>query len=139
MPLSSVPVQFLVKVISAPSCPTLPDVFLTGQSCTPVKVNETFTSQLIAVNNCGSNVTIVDIATLSFSGMNQGSLTMLNSLVYYKTVTWTPTMQQIGYQVMCAMALDRFLLQIIIYCCSKLSSLSIVTMRNHYKNVLHFM
>jgi hypothetical protein len=76
-------------------------------SCILVQVNQTFSSQLIAINNCGSTVTIDDIATLSFPGMIKGSLTMINSTTYYKSLTWTPTTAQIGYQVMCAMALDR--------------------------------
>jgi nitrogen fixation protein FixH len=62
---------------------------------------------LIAINECGANVTIVDIATLSFSGMVQSNLTMTNSTTYNKNLTWTPTAAQIGYQVMCAMAFDR--------------------------------
>ncbi|CAF1020325.1 unnamed protein product [Rotaria sordida] len=31
---------------------------------------------------------------------------MLNSSVYYKNLTWTPTISQVGYQVMCAVALN---------------------------------
>lgn len=76
-------------------------------SCILIQVNQTFSSQLIAISNCGSTVTIDDIATLSFPGMIKGSLTMINSTTYYKSLTWTPTTAQIGYQVMCAMALDR--------------------------------
>ena len=51
----------------------------------------------------------MDIATLSFPGMNKGPLTKLSSLLYYTNLTWTPTIDQLGYQAMCAMALDRFL------------------------------
>jgi hypothetical protein len=91
-PLSSVPVQFIVKVIAPSSCSTLPEAILVGQSCTTVTVNETFTTPV-----------------LSFSGMVQSSVNKLNSLIYYKTLTWTPTIDQLGYQVMCAIALDRFL------------------------------
>jgi hypothetical protein len=108
-PLSSVPVQFIVKVIAPSSCSTLPEAILVGQSCTTVTVNETFTTPVLALNNCGTNVSIVDIATVSFSGMVQSSVNKLNSLIYYKTLTWTPTIDQLGYQVMCAIALDRFL------------------------------
>jgi hypothetical protein len=109
-PLSSVPVQFVVKVIAPPACSTLPQTIYIGQSCTPLQVNETFTSQLFAINNCGANVSIIDIATLSFAGMIQSSVIQLNSSVYYKNLTWTPTIDQLGYQVMCAMALSRLLL-----------------------------
>ncbi|UJR25559.1 hypothetical protein I4U23_006904 [Adineta vaga] len=66
-PLSSVPVQFIVEVISPTSCPTPPETILAGSSCTPVKVNEVFRSTLLGFNYCGENITIVDIATLSFA------------------------------------------------------------------------
>lgn len=107
--MSTVPVQFLVHVVGVPSCTTPPQVIGAPieQSCTSVIVNQTFTSQLIAINNCASPVTLVDIATLSFSGMLQTSMAQLNSTVYYKNLSWTPTTSQLGYQVMCAMAFDR--------------------------------
>ncbi|CAF3356803.1 unnamed protein product [Rotaria sp. Silwood1] len=115
-PLSTVPVQFLVEIMTSPSCSILPEILHTGKSCTPIKVNETFISQVLAVNHCGENVTIIDIATLSFSGMTQGSLVKLSSLIYYKTITWTPTIDQLGYQVMCAMALNNQYAQSSQYC-----------------------
>lgn len=102
------PVQFLVQVVAAPSCAIIPDVYeLSQRSCIPVTVGQTFTSQLIATNNCGSGVTIVDIATISFAGMVQSSVIKQNSTTYYKTLTWIPTTAQLEFQVMCAMALDR--------------------------------
>jgi hypothetical protein len=76
-------------------------------SCTSVIVGQQFTSELIAINNCGSSVTIVDIATLSFPGMIKGNIAEYNSTEYYKNLTWTPTNAQLGYQVMCAMAFDK--------------------------------
>ena len=107
-PLSSVPVQFLVYVVQPPSCTILPYVFeLSNRTCIPVGVGQTFTTRLYAINSCGSGVTILDIATLSFSGMVQSNLIKESSVVYYKTLTWTPTSSQVGFQVMCAMAIDR--------------------------------
>ena len=53
------------------------------------------------------SVTMDDIATLSFAGMIKSDVTKLNSTIYYKNITWTPTSDQLGYQVMCAMAFDR--------------------------------
>ena len=53
-------------------------------------------------------MTIDDIATLSFSGMIQSNLDAVNSSLYYKNLTWIPTVAQLGYQVMCAMAFDRY-------------------------------
>ncbi|CAM4935904.1 unnamed protein product [Rotaria socialis] len=98
-PLSSVPAQFLVKVIAASSCVYQPEVLLLADSCTPLKVNQTLTSTLLAINNCGTIVTIIDIST-----------------IYYKNLTWKPTTNQIGYQVMCAIALDSQNSQSLQYC-----------------------
>ncbi|CAF4030879.1 unnamed protein product [Adineta steineri] len=108
-PLSSVPVQFLVHVVAAASCTTPPEIIgiPEEQSCTALTVGQNFTSQLIAINYCGPSVTILDIATLSFPGMVQGTIVELNTSTYYNTMQWTPTTAQLGYQVMCAMAYDR--------------------------------
>ncbi len=54
-------------------------------------------------------MTIVDIATLSFPGMVSSTIAEINSTEYYKNLTWTPTSAQLGYQVMCAMAFDRYI------------------------------
>ncbi|CAF0987473.1 unnamed protein product [Rotaria sp. Silwood1] len=107
-PLSATPVQFLVHVVAPPLCSIPPKI--TGvpieQSCTPILVGQTFTSILYAKNSCGSNVTIVDIATLSYAGVLKSSITVLNETTYYKDFSWTPTAAQVGYQVVCAMAFD---------------------------------
>ncbi|CAF4134926.1 unnamed protein product [Rotaria magnacalcarata] len=106
-PLSSVPIQFLVEVVAPSPCTTPPEVYeLSEASCTPITVGQTYTSQLIAINYCGASVTITDIATLSFPGMIRGNLIQYNSTVYYATLSWTPTIGELGYQVMCAMAVD---------------------------------
>lgn len=107
-PLSSVPVQFLVEVVGPPACPTQPDVYeLSTKTCIPVQVGTPFSTRIYATNYCGPTVNITDIATLSFPGIVQGNLVRQNWTTYYKTVTWTPTSSQVGYQVMCAMATDR--------------------------------
>lgn len=105
--MSAVPVQFIIEVVAPASCSTRPEVQLSGPSCIPIMVNETFTSQLLAINHCASNVTIVDIATLSFTGMHQSAIAHVNSSISYTNLTWTPTISQLGYQVMCAMAVNR--------------------------------
>ncbi|CAF3427839.1 unnamed protein product [Rotaria sp. Silwood1] len=116
-PLSSVPVQFLVHVVAPSSCSTPPEVYeLSNKSCIPITVGHTFTSHLIAINNCGSSVTIIDISTLSFAGMVQSSIIQQDSMTYYKTLSWIPTTSQLGYQVMCAMALDSQNSQSAQYC-----------------------
>ncbi|UJR34837.1 hypothetical protein I4U23_027618 [Adineta vaga] len=117
-PLSSVPVQFLVRVVSPPSCTIRPDIIglPAEQSCTVVKVGDSFISQLIAINHCGPSVRIIEIATLSFSGMVQSDIINQSSTTYYKNITWIPTAAQLGYQVMCAMALNSQNFQSAQYC-----------------------
>ena len=107
--LSSVPVQFLVQVVAPYTCTEPPDIIggSTGDSCISAQINETLSFQLIAKNNCGSSVTIVDIATLPFPGVTKSHLIKSSSKTYYKNFTWTPTATEIGYQVLCAMAVDR--------------------------------
>ncbi|CAF3859372.1 unnamed protein product [Rotaria sordida] len=107
-PLSAVPVQFLVHVVGSSPCAYDPEIIGTPleDACIPITVGQTFNSLLIAINNCGPSVTIDDIATLSFPGIAKGNLVKFNTSTYYKTLSWTPTSSQIGYQVMCAMAFD---------------------------------
>lgn len=109
-PLSSVPVQFLVNVVSPPTCTIPPNIIgdSISDSCVSLTVGQNYTTRIYAINSCGIFVSISDIATLSFDGLLKGSLVKINSTTYYKTLTWTPTIDQIGYQVMCAMAYDRF-------------------------------
>ncbi|CAF3982868.1 unnamed protein product [Rotaria sp. Silwood1] len=117
-PLSGVPVQFLVHVVNPASCTTEPVIvgIPFEDSCIPVTVGQTFNSMLIAINYCGATVTIDDISTLSFAGMIKGDLIKLNTTTYYKTLSWTPTSSQLGYQVMCAMAFDSQNAQSAQYC-----------------------
>lgn len=107
-PLSATPVQFLVHVVEMPSCIIPPKVIglPIEQSCTPLLIGQTYSSILYAHNSCGSNVTIVDIATLSYAGVLKDNTTMINDTTWYKEFTWTPTATQLGYQVVCAMAFD---------------------------------
>jgi hypothetical protein len=102
-------VQFLVQVVNASSCAIPPEIvgIPPEESCTPVIVGQTFSSELIAINSCGPSVSILDISTLSFAGDIQSNITELNYTTYYKSFTWTPTAAQLGYQVMCALAFDR--------------------------------
>jgi hypothetical protein len=107
--LSSVPVLFLVQVVTTALCSNPPQVIggtPITDSCTTVTVGQTFAFRLIALNSCGSSVTIVDIPTLSFLGVEESNVVQYNSTTFYKDITWTPTSAQIGYQVMCAMAID---------------------------------
>ena len=108
--MSAVPVQFLVEVVGPPTCTIPPEVvgIPPEGSCTPVIVGQTYSSELIAINHCGASVVISDIATLSFAGVIQSNITKQNTTTFHKLFTWTPTTAQLGYQVMCAMAVDRY-------------------------------
>ncbi|CAF3693657.1 unnamed protein product [Rotaria sp. Silwood1] len=116
--LSSVPVQFLVQVVQESSCPNPPTIIGTPseQSCIAVVTGQIFTSQLIAINSCNSNVTIIDITILAFLGMIRGNITQLNTTAYYVDLSWTPTVSQLGYQLMCAMAFNSQNVQSSQYC-----------------------
>ncbi|CAF3413733.1 unnamed protein product [Rotaria socialis] len=94
---SAIPVQFLLQLIIE-----LP----IEQSCIPITVGQTFTSRLVVINDCGSNVNISDIATFSLSGMVQSNIIRDNLTNYCKALTWTSTVSQIGFQATCTMAVD---------------------------------
>ena len=72
-----------------------------------ITVGQNITTELFAINSCGPSVNITDISTLSFPGVLKGNLIEWNSTTYSKSITWTPTSSQLGYQLMCAMALNR--------------------------------
>ncbi|CAF1129373.1 unnamed protein product, partial [Didymodactylos carnosus] len=97
IPFSSVPVQFLVYVLTQPSCP-LPIVYSTNNtdSCTAVQAGTPLSIQLFAQSYCGTNIT--DIGTVSFPIVLKSSLTQYNSTVWTVTITYTPTTSQIGIQ-----------------------------------------
>ncbi|CAF4044037.1 unnamed protein product [Rotaria magnacalcarata] len=95
-------------IISPPTCQRQPRIIELPieQSCIPITVEQTFTSRLVPINDCGSNVNISDIATFSLSGMVQSNIIRDNLTNYCKALTWSSTVFQIGFQVMCAMAVD---------------------------------
>lgn len=107
VPLSSVPIQFIVKIVAAPTCLNPPEIIPYGPSCIQLRVGETFKTSLFALNHCGSNVRILDIASVSFPGMQQNNVQQVNSTLFYKNLTWTPTIDQLGYQIMCTVAVNR--------------------------------
>lgn len=67
---------------------------------------------LIAINRCDISQAIIDIATLSFPILTKSTLVqnVTNTSLWSMTITWMPTANQIGSQVFCALASDRFVI-----------------------------
>ena len=111
--MSSVPIQFLVYVYAVPSCTLKPILTsdLNNDDCQAAGVGVNFTMTLTAINRCGSGRTITDIATLSFPIIIKSALTQdpSNASLWSLTVAWQPTMRQVGSQVLCAVASDRYI------------------------------
>lgn len=108
IPLSSIPIQFLVQIVPPSSCSSpMITINPSMQSCLAVTVGQSLTLQLIATIYCSGNVSIIDIPIQAFSGLIEGNVYTLNSTTYGKSIYWTPTAAQEGYQMMCAMAIDR--------------------------------
>lgn len=109
--MSSVPIQFLVYVYAVPSCTLKPILLsdLNNQNCQATGVGANFTMTFTAVNQCGSGRTITDIATLSFPILIKSVLVQdpNNASLWSLTITWQPTISQVGSQVLCAVASDR--------------------------------
>ena len=105
--MSSVPAQFLIYVMATPQCPVQPTIQPLGD-CLEVSVGVTRTFTLTIQNMCDPNVT--DIADLfvsrTISGMQEGNLTasLVDPSVLYVNFTWTPQLDQVGPQQLCAVA-----------------------------------
>jgi hypothetical protein len=77
-------------------------------TCEGLQVGQANTLILYAENYCSAyGVTIQDIATLSFPIVTKSNLTQNTSTLYSVTLTWIPTANEVGSQILCAVALDR--------------------------------
>ncbi|CAF0883750.1 unnamed protein product [Rotaria sordida] len=110
IPMSSVPVQFLIYVQSQPVCSTEP-IIIPPDRCLEVQVGISISFNLSAMNLCNPSVaTLTDIVVSSgITSMTHGNLTQssTNSSIYYKTFTWTPQTNQVGSQQLCTTAYTR--------------------------------
>jgi hypothetical protein len=107
IPMSSVPVQFLIHVISEPNCSAAPIIVpLTG--CLEVTVGVSTSFNISVLDLCDPNIVgIADIGvTQSSSGMQLSTLqnSPTNASLFYKTLTWTPQANQIGPEQLCMIA-----------------------------------
>lgn len=110
--MNSVPVQFLINVYAVPDCITAPVLYGPSKNtgtCQTLQVGQPYTVTLYAQNYCSLyGVTIMDVATLSFPIVEKSNLTQNTSTLYSVSLTWTPTTDDIGSQILCAVAIDRY-------------------------------
>ncbi|CAF3760185.1 unnamed protein product [Rotaria sordida] len=119
IPMSSVPIQFLIYVQSQPVCSTEP-IIIPPDRCLEVQVGISISFNLSAMNLCNPSVaTLTDIVVSSgITSMTHGNLTQssANSSIYYMTFTWIPQVNQVGSQQLCTIAYTSENLQSDQYC-----------------------
>ena len=109
--MSSVPVQFLINVQSVSSCSRRP--LLTGPvsqngDCVGIQVGQAYVIQLTAEDFCPNSTNITDIATLSFPVVTKTPIVRNTTTIWSTSLTWTPTASSVGTQILCAVAVGRF-------------------------------
>ncbi|CAF4705999.1 unnamed protein product [Rotaria sp. Silwood1] len=115
-PFSSIPLQFLIKIVSTSNCFIKPTLSSNLSNCTAISVGVQFNFTLTIQQGC-SNTTIVDIFRTPPVYMYKSDLTQIGSTnIWIATESWIPTVDQIGSQVYCAMATDSNSLQSDLYC-----------------------
>ncbi|CAF3515760.1 unnamed protein product [Adineta steineri] len=115
-PFSSVPVQFLIHIVSATACPLQPTISSNLSDCSPIQVGVQFTFTLTIVQGC-PGTTLQDVYTMPPLYMYKGSITQVGSTsVWTVTETWVPDELQLGSQVYCAVATDSDNIQSDQYC-----------------------
>ena len=107
-PFSSVPIQFLIEIVAPPVCPLKPIITSNLSPCTPIQVGVLFSFKLTITQGC-SGTKINDFFRMPPLNMYKGTITQIGwSNVWTVTETWIPTVDQLGSQVYCAIATDRF-------------------------------
>lgn len=106
--MSSVPLQFIITIVNTPTCPNKPVINSTLPSCKVIQVGIPFNFTLTITQGC-PGTSIIDHFRMPPINMFKGPLTQVGSTnIWTITETWIPTDQQIGSQVYCAVATDRF-------------------------------
>ncbi|UJR09009.1 hypothetical protein I4U23_013257 [Adineta vaga] len=122
IPLSSVPLQFLIRVYANQNCTLKPLLIADTNNnvCQGVQVGVSFTITWTVINRCGDGRIINDIATVSFPILLKSTLVqnITNTSLWTTKMTWTPTANQVGSQVFCAVANDNATIQSDQYCIS---------------------
>ena len=113
-PLSSVPVQFVVRVRSFLSslCTSRPELVgntpLNGSNF-KVPINTSWSATITArVSGSSTATSISEFITASPLGMRMSNLTQCdNPREWQIDVTWTPTESQLGPNIFCYIAMDN--------------------------------
>ena len=96
VPLSSIPIQFLIQIVAAPICSLKPTINSTLSACTAIQVGVQFSFTLTVTTGC-SGTTIVDVNTNPPLYMYKGVLTTVGTTnVWTIDETWIPTSNQLG-------------------------------------------
>lgn len=107
-PFSSIPLQFLIKIVSKPSCFIKPIINSSLSDCTAVTVGVAFTFTLKIYQGC-INTNITDVFRIPPVNMYKSQINSSGSTnVSTMYEIWTPAADQIGSQVYCAVATDRY-------------------------------
>lgn len=112
-PFSSIPVQFLINVQennTTCASPRLTGPVTESGQCFGVLVGQSYSIQLIAEPSCSNSTTIKDIATLSIPNVIKEKIVQNTTSLWSVSLLWTPTVKQVGSQVLCAVAIDRSVL-----------------------------
>jgi len=108
--MSSIPIQFLIYVLYNLSCYDEP-VILPLTMCLEVQVGQLVNFTLYAMNFCDDNKIVLGEISLTrfINGLNASQLynSSLSGSLSYRTISWTPQSNQIGYQNFCAIAYTR--------------------------------
>ena len=110
---SSVSIQFLIEIINTPTCLSKPIISSNLSANTIVQVGISFNFTCNNSIKC-PGTTIIDFFRTPPLHMYKSNITFdaVNNISIV-TETWTPTNDQIGSQVYCAIATDRYSLDFI--------------------------
>lgn len=110
LPMSSVPVQFLVHVLPSPSCPERP-VILLDENCFEASIGIQKSFNVSVVNLCDPEaVQVVDLmVSQTITGLEASNFTTssIDPSTSYRNFAWTPQANQLGAQSFCVIAYTR--------------------------------
>ncbi|CAF1307645.1 unnamed protein product [Adineta ricciae] len=114
--LSSISIQFLIHIINESSCDFKPVIALNSSRNLTLEVGTNYSFTFTISTNC-SNVSIVDYFRSPLLNVIKTNLTF-DSIDDLWTITeiWMPTVEQIGLQIYCAVAIDSVSIQSDFYC-----------------------